>query len=102
LGPTSSNRFLNNLTLPLNAASFLLPSAQGFAQTILWFLGPGRKTRGTYLPIKANRFEIFGSECLTGALLDRLTHHIHILEMNGESYRLNESRKRRKFPKTPA
>ena len=28
--------------------------------------------------------EIFGSERLTGALLDRLTHHVHILEMNGE------------------
>ncbi len=25
-------------------------------------------------------------ERLTGALLDRLTHHIHILEMNGESF----------------
>ena len=35
--------------------------------------------------------EIFGSERLTGALLDRLTHHVHILEMNGESYRLNQS-----------
>ena len=46
--------------------------------------------------------EIFGSECLTGALLDRLTHHVHILEMNGESYRLNQSRKRRKSTKTPA
>ena len=45
--------------------------------------------------------EIFGSERLTGALLDRLTHHVHILEMNGESYRLNQSRKRRKSPKTP-
>ena len=39
--------------------------------------------------------EIFGSERLTGALLDRLTHHVHILEMNGESYRLNQSQKRR-------
>ena len=29
------------------------------------------------------------------ALLDRLTHHVHILEMNGESYRLNQSRQRR-------
>ncbi len=28
---------------------------------------------------------IFGSEWLTGALLDRLTHHVHILEMNGEN-----------------
>ena len=35
---------------------------------------------------------VFGSERLTGALLDRLTHHVHILEMNGESYRLNHSR----------
>jgi len=39
---------------------------------------------------------VFGSERLTGALLDRLTHHVHILEMNGESYRLATSRKRAK------
>ena len=45
--------------------------------------------------------EVFGSERLTGALLDRLTHHVHILEMNGESYRLNQSRRKRKSPKTP-
>lgn len=38
--------------------------------------------------------ETFGSERLTGALLDRLTHHVNILEMNGESYRLNQSRAR--------
>jgi DNA replication protein DnaC len=37
--------------------------------------------------------EVFGSERLTGALLDRLTHHVHILEMNGESYRLKQSEK---------
>ena len=36
--------------------------------------------------------EVFGSERLTGALLDRLTHHAHILEMNGESYRLKRRR----------
>ena len=30
------------------------------------------------------------------------THHVHILEMNGESYRLNQSQKRRKSPKIPA
>ena len=28
---------------------------------------------------------------LTGALLDRFAHHVHILEMNGESYRLRRS-----------
>ena len=35
---------------------------------------------------------MFGSERLTGALLDRLTHHVHILEMNGDSYRLKQSK----------
>ena len=36
--------------------------------------------------------EVFGSERLTGALLDRLTHRVHILELNGQSYRLKQSR----------
>ena len=36
--------------------------------------------------------EVFGSERLTGALLDRLTHHVLILGMNGDSYRLRSSR----------
>jgi DNA replication protein DnaC len=40
--------------------------------------------------------ETFGTERLTGALLDRITHHVHILEMNGESFRLKQSRQRRK------
>ena len=35
--------------------------------------------------------DMFDSERLTGALLDRLTHHVHILEMNGDSYRLRHS-----------
>jgi DNA replication protein DnaC len=42
--------------------------------------------------------EILGSERLTGALLDRLTHHVHILEMNGESYRLKQSKRKRSSP----
>jgi DNA replication protein DnaC len=50
---------------------------------------------------------VFGSERLTGALLDRLTHHVHILEMNGESYRLQQSKRRQRVdraarsPETP-
>ena len=39
--------------------------------------------------------ETFGTERLTGALLDRLTHHVNILEMNGESYRLAQSKARK-------
>lgn len=38
--------------------------------------------------------EIFGCERLTGALLDRLTHRVHIIEANGPSYRLRQSKQR--------
>ena len=38
--------------------------------------------------------ETFGSERLTGALLDRLTHHVNTLEMKSESYRLGQSKAR--------
>ncbi len=41
---------------------------------------------------------VFGSERLTGALLDRLTHHVHILELNGDSYRLKQSKRRQGQP----
>jgi DNA replication protein DnaC len=46
--------------------------------------------------------EVMGGERLTGALLDRLTHHVHILEMNGESYRLKASRRQRHRQPNPA
>jgi len=34
--------------------------------------------------------QVFGDERLTAALLDRLTHHAHILELVGESYRFRQ------------
>jgi DNA replication protein DnaC len=37
-----------------------------------------------------------GDERLAGALLDRLTHHVYILDITGDSYRLKNSLKRRK------
>jgi len=43
--------------------------------------------------------ETSGSERLTGALLDRLTHHVSIPEMNGESYRLAQSQACKARPK---
>ena len=49
----------------------------------------------TNLPFE-NWIEVLGSERLTGALLDRLTHRVHILEANGESFRLRDARKRRR------
>jgi len=40
--------------------------------------------------------DVMGSERLTGALLDRLTHRVHIIEANGESFRLRESKRRQR------
>ena len=56
----------------------------------------------TNLPFE-NWTEVLGSERLTGATLDRLTHRCHIIECNGESYRLQDAKRRRgKPPKRPA
>ena len=49
----------------------------------------------TNLPFE-NWTEVLGSERLTGAMLDRLTHRVHILEANGESYRLKDAKARLK------
>ncbi|HWB11456.1 MAG TPA: ATP-binding protein [Pirellulales bacterium] len=39
--------------------------------------------------------EVLGSERLTGAVLDRLTHRCHIREATGDSYRLKDARRHR-------
>ena len=49
----------------------------------------------TNLPFE-NWTEVLGSERLTGAALDRLTHRCHILETKGESYRLKDAQRRRR------
>jgi DNA replication protein DnaC len=48
----------------------------------------------TNLPF-AEWIEVTGNERLTGAMLDRLTHKVHIIEANGESFRLKEAKRRR-------
>ena len=49
----------------------------------------------TNLPFE-NWTEVLGNERLTGATLDRLTHRCHILETKGESYRLQDAKRRRR------
>jgi DNA replication protein DnaC len=49
----------------------------------------------TNLPFE-NWVEVLGSERLTGATLDRLTHRCHILECNGPSYRLADAKRKRR------
>jgi len=44
--------------------------------------------------------QVFQGERMTAALLDRLTHHCHIFEMNGESYRFRESMKGKRSKST--
>jgi len=65
-----------------------------------------RYERGSIIVTSNLPFEewtsVFGSERLTGALLDRLTHHVHILELNGDSYRLRQSKNRRRKGRDPA
>jgi DNA replication protein DnaC len=51
----------------------------------------------TNLPFE-NWTEVLGSERLTGAALDRLTHRCQILETKGESYRLQDAKRRRRRP----
>ena len=54
-----------------------------------------RYERGSIIVTSTTPFEdwtsVLGSERLTGALLDRLTHHVSILAINGDSYRLRQS-----------
>ena len=43
---------------------------------------------------KRFRFEAFASDhVLTAAMLDRLLHHSHVVQIQGESYRLKDKRK---------
>ena len=44
--------------------------------------------------------EVLGCERLTGAALDRLTHRCHIIECNGNSYRLKDAKRRQRRDKS--
>ncbi len=75
----------------------IVPLSQTGAELLFEVISQ-RYERGSTLVTSGLPFEDwtseFGSERLTGALLDRLTHHVNILETNGDSYRLKQSKAR--------
>ena len=95
-------RRLLNLQRQLSRLNLLLLDELGFVPLsrtgaeLLFEVFSQRYERGSIMVATNLPFdewtEVFGSERLTRPLLDRLTHHVHILEINGESYRLNHSR----------
>lgn len=99
----ADERRLQRLQKQLSAQDLLIIDEQGFVPLsktgaeLLFEVISQRYERGSIIITSNLPFdewtETFGTERLTGAILDRLTHHVHILEMNGESFRLRESRK---------
>ena len=95
------DRRLLNLQRQLAGLRLLLIDELGFVPLsttgteLLFEVFSQRYERGSILVTTNLPFdewtEVFGSERLTGALLDGLTHHVHIIEMNGDSYRLKGS-----------
>ena len=100
-------RILLNFQKRLSRLKLLTMDELGFApfsktgSELLFEVFSQRYERGSVLVTTNVPFgewtKVFGSERLTGALLDRLTHHVHIIEMNGENYRLKESRQTAKM-----
>ena len=98
----SDERRLLNLQRQLSRLNLLIIGELGFVPLsrtgaeLLFEVFSRRYERGSIMVTTNLPFdewtEVFGSERLTGALLDRLTHHVHILEMNGDSHRLKRSR----------
>jgi len=98
------NRTLQRLYKQLQRQDILILDELGYvpfskAGAELLFDVVGRAYEQTSLIVTTNLpfeqwTEVLGSERLTGALLDRLTHRVHILEANGQSYRLQDSKRR--------
>jgi DNA replication protein DnaC len=90
---------LNKLDLLVLDELGYVPASKAGAELLFDVIAPAYERNSlivtTNLPFE-NWTEVLGSERLTGAALDRLTHRGHILETRGESYRLQDTKRRRK------
>jgi DNA replication protein DnaC len=93
-------RFYGAFDLVLVDELGYVPFNREAAQLLFEFFSDRYETRATALTTNlpfAQWTQVFGDETMTVALLDRLTHRSHVLLLNGESYRMRESRRRAVF-----
>ncbi|MEX0669201.1 MAG: ATP-binding protein [Pirellulales bacterium] len=90
---------IKQLDLIVLDESGYVPTGKGGAELLFDVLSTAYERQSlivtTNLPFE-QWTEVLGSERLTGAALDRLTHRCHILEGKGESFRLRNARRRQR------
>ena len=111
LSEACDERRLLKLQAQLQAVKLLIIDELGYVPLtrsgaeLLFDVFSQRHERGSTIVTSNLPFDewtsVLGSERLTGALLDRLTHHVHILEFNGDSFRLKHSKARRRTAAPP-
>lgn len=111
LSEARDERRLLKLQAQLQAVKLLIIDELGYVPLsrtgaeLLFDVFSRRHERGSTIVTSNLPFDewtsVLGSERLTGALLDRLTHHVHILEFNGDSFRLKHSKARRRATTPP-
>jgi len=111
LSEARDERRLLKLQAQLQAVKLLIIDELGYVPLsrtgaeLLFDVFSQRHERGSTIVTSNLPFDewtsVLGSERLTGALLDRLTHHVHILEFNGDSFRLKHSKARRRAAAAP-
>ena len=79
-----------------------MPLTRDAAQMLFQFFAD-RYEQGSVLLTSHREFwrwgEVFGDPTMTTALLDRLTHHAHLLSLTGDSYRFREAHARHTTPR---
>ena len=75
-----------------------VPASKAGAELLFDVIGTAYERSSVILTNLAfeNWTEVLGNERLAGAALDRLTHRCHIVELTGESYRLQDAKRRRR------
>ncbi len=108
LGEAQQNRQLSKITRSLSKTDLLILDELSYLSftkpqaELLFHVLSDRNERGSVIITTNLEFskwgEIFPDNMMTAALVDRLTHNAHILNMNAPSYRLKDRLKRGQIP----